>query len=76
MGWRALNAGAQIPPNGLRGDTLKQIPRREIAYLNVGSGASEEVSGPYHFPQMTLRVMPLRAEKAKLQDLLDRYLRK
>lgn len=56
------------------GDTLKQIPRREIAYLNVGSGASEEVSGPYHFPQMTLRVMPLRAEKAKLQDLLDRYL--
>jgi hypothetical protein len=56
------------------GDTLKQIPRREIEYLNLGSGASEEVSGPYHFPQMTLRVMPLRAEKDKLQDLLDRYL--
>ena len=45
------------------GDTLKQIPRREIAYLNLGSGASEEVSGPYHFPQITLRVMPLRAER-------------
>ena len=56
------------------GDTLKQIPRRDIAYLNVGSGASEEVSGPYHFPQMTLRVMPLRAEKDKLQDLVDKYL--
>ncbi len=56
------------------GDTLKQIPRRDIAYLNVGSGASEEVSGPYHFPQMTLRVMPLRADKDKLQHLLDRYL--
>jgi hypothetical protein len=56
------------------GDTLKQIPRREIAYLNLGSGAAEEVSGPYHFPQMTLRVMPLRADKDKLQDLLDRYL--
>jgi hypothetical protein len=56
------------------GDTLKQIPRRDIAYLNVGSGASEEVSGPYHFPQMTLRVMPLRADKDKLQDLVDRYL--
>ena len=56
------------------GDTLKQIPRREIAYLNVGSGASEEVSGPYYFPQITLRVMPLRADERKLQDMLDRYL--
>lgn len=53
---------------------LKQIPRREIEYLNLGSGASEEVSGPYHFPQMTLRVMPLRADKDKLQSLVDRYL--
>ena len=56
------------------GDSLRQIPRREIAYLNLGSGASEEVSGPYHFPEMTLRVMPLRANKDKLQDLVDRYL--
>jgi hypothetical protein len=56
------------------GDMLKQIPRREIEYLNLGSGASEEVSGPYHFPQMTLRVMPLRADKDKLQSLVDRYL--
>jgi hypothetical protein len=56
------------------GDSLKQIPRRDIAYLNLGSGANEEVSGPYHFPQMTLRVMPLRANKDKLQDLVDRYL--
>jgi len=55
-------------------DTPKQTPRSDIAYLNVGSGASEEVSGPYHFPQITLRVMPLRAEEGKLQDLLDRYL--
>jgi hypothetical protein len=56
------------------GDTLKQMPRRDIAYLNVGSGASEEVSGPYHFPQMTLRVMPLRADKDKLKGLLGSYL--
>lgn len=56
------------------GDSLRQIPRREIAYLNLGSGASEEVSGPYHFPEMTLRVMPLRANKDTLQDLVDRYL--
>src|SRR5580704_16537649 len=56
------------------GETLKLLPRTEIAYLNVGCGASEEVHGPYLFPQITVRVMPLRAERAKLQDLLDRYL--
>jgi hypothetical protein len=56
------------------GDTPKQTPRKEIAYLNVGSGASEEVSGPYHFPKITLRVMPLRAAQRKLQNMLDRYL--
>jgi hypothetical protein len=57
-----------------KGDTLKQQPHKDIPYLNVGSGAGEEVSGPYHFPQITLRVMPLRADTNKLQDLLDRYL--
>jgi hypothetical protein len=56
------------------GDTLTHIPRRDIAYLKAGSGASEEVSGPYQFPQITLRVMPLKADKNKLQNLLDRYL--
>ena len=56
------------------GDTPKHTPRKEIEYLNVGSGAGEEVSGPYHFPEITLRVMPLRAEQRKLQDMLDRYL--
>jgi hypothetical protein len=56
------------------GDALQKIPPREIKYLNLGSGASEEVSGPYNFPQMTLRVMPLRADKKTLQDLVNRYL--
>jgi hypothetical protein len=56
------------------GDTPKHTPRKEIAYLNMGSGASEEVGGPYHFPEITFRVMPLRAEQRKLQDMLDRYL--
>ena len=56
------------------GDTLEPLARREIEYLNVGSGASEEVNGPYHFPQITLRLMPLRAERATLQALLDKYL--
>jgi len=57
------------------GDKPTHIPRREIPYLTVGSGASEEVGGPYHFPRITLRVLPLRAEKKKLQSLLDSYLK-
>ncbi len=57
------------------GDTLRQKPHEEIPYLNVGSGASEEVNGPYEFPQITLRVMPLRADQSKLQALLDKYLK-
>ena len=56
------------------GDAIEQIPHREIPYLNVGSGASEEVSGPYHFPQLSLRVMPLRAKRGTLQQLLDKHL--
>ena len=56
------------------GNTLSHLARREITYLEVGSGASEEVNGPYLYPQIALRVMPLKAEKSKLQDLLDRYL--
>ncbi len=56
------------------GDKPNQIPHRPIPYLNLGSGASEEVRGPYHFPNITLRVMPLRAEKTTLQDLLDKHL--
>lgn len=56
------------------GGTLSHLARREITYLNLGSGASEEINGPYNFPQIALRVMPLRAEKSRLQNLLDRYL--
>jgi len=56
------------------GDKLSKIPRREIRYLDIGSGAGEEVGGPYHFPNITFRVMPLRAERNKLQKLIDNYL--
>jgi hypothetical protein len=57
------------------GDRLHRVARREVSYLQAGSGAREEIGGPYHFPRITLRVMPLRAEQAKLQKLLDSYLK-
>ena len=51
------------------------VAQRTIPYLGTGSGASEELSGPYHFPRITFRVLPLRAEKKKLQHLIDNYLK-
>ena len=57
------------------GDKLHPIARREIAYLGMGSGAAEEIGGPYHFPKITFRIMPLRAEKAILQKLINNYLK-
>ena len=60
MGWRTPNAGVLTLPNGLPATNLLQLTRRKVEYLNVGSGASEELNGPYLFPQISLRVMPLR----------------
>jgi len=57
------------------GDKLHRIARREIPYLGMGSGAAEEVGGPYEFPHITFRIMPLRAEKAILQKLINNYLK-
>jgi hypothetical protein len=56
-------------------DKLKHIARREIPYLNMGSGASQEVGGPYRFPSITFRVMPLKAERDQLQKLVGNYLK-
>ena len=57
------------------GDRLKRVARRKIPYLTMGSGAAEEVGGPYHFPRITFRVMPLRARRNRLQKLVDSYLK-
>ena len=57
------------------GDSVRKIPRRQIPYRIMGSGANEEIGGPYRFPRITFRVMPLRADKKKLQSLIDRYLK-
>jgi hypothetical protein len=51
------------------------IASRTIPYLGTGSGASEELYGPYHFPHITFRVLPLRSAKKKLQNLIDNYLK-
>lgn len=58
-----------------RGDKLNHIKREEILYVGEGSGAKEEVAGPYHFPHITFRVMPLRAKRNVLQKLIDDYLK-
>lgn len=57
------------------GDKVKYGRAKRIPYIPIGSGASQEVAGQCNFPHITLRVMPLPAERGKLQRLISGYLR-
>lgn len=48
-------------------------PQR-INYVELGSGADQEVPGPLTFPKVTMRFFPLRAKRAPLSDLVANYL--
>jgi hypothetical protein len=47
---------------------------QDIEYVELGSGADQEVPGPFTFPKVTMRIFPLRAKRAPLQGLIDKYL--
>jgi hypothetical protein len=47
------------------------IAHRQNDYVEVGSGAREEVGGREKFPDFTMQVMPLRADLAVLGKLCD-----
>ena len=40
-------------------------------YSTALGGATQPVAGPFHFPEITLQVYPLLADKAKLEHLID-----
>jgi hypothetical protein len=44
---------------------------RQNDYVEVGSGAREEVGGREKFPDFTMRVLPLEADRAMLKKLCD-----
>ena len=47
---------------------------RENPYNTSVAGAGQEIAGPFDFPDTTLRVLPLRADRDKLVALVDDYL--
>jgi hypothetical protein len=47
--------------------------RKNVRYLSMGSGAGYEVGGPRHYPRITFRILPLRANKTKLRRLISKY---
>lgn len=57
------------------GDKVTYARRRKIPYTIMGSGARQEIGGQCEFPRVTFRVMPLRADRRKLQRLINAYLK-
>jgi hypothetical protein len=47
---------------------------QKISYIELGSGAVEEIPTPVTFPQVTMRFMPLAADGDILSDLIEQYL--
>lgn len=56
------------------GEKISHLPRRTIPYVSMGSGARDEIGGRRHFPDITFRVMPLRADSNKLRRVIGKYL--
>lgn len=65
-------------PGWIHGDRISPaLPSTDGSdhLYNTTSGAiTQEVAGPFEYPNATVRVMPLAAEQAKLQAFLDEYL--
>lgn len=58
----------KVPTGKQQGDVCR------IPYNTARGGATQPIAGPFHFPDVTLQVYPLLAERATLQGCLDRYL--
>ncbi len=48
----------------------------KVPYNTVLGAATEPVCGPFTFPDVTLQVYPLLADRARLRDFVDRYMNK
>lgn len=50
------------------------VPALPAHYNTIGSMGFEVAAGPFRFPRATARVLPLLADRAQLQKLVDGYL--
>ena len=58
------------PPAGVGGEPCSN------PYNTALGAATQPVAGPFHFPDVTLQVYPLLADRAQLDDFVERYLNK
>jgi hypothetical protein len=65
LSWRSRTTTFAAP------DTQGAEAHRHNDYVEVGSGAREEVGGREKFPNFTLQVLPLRADQEVLKKLCD-----
>jgi hypothetical protein len=55
-------------------DTTPAGKRCRFSYNTARGGATQPIAGPFRFPDVTLQVYPLLAERARLARLLQHYL--
>lgn len=60
----------QAPPSGPDG----AAPPARMPYITTQGAATQPIAGPFHFPDITLQVYPLMADRSRLQLWLDDYL--
>ena len=65
LSWRSLTTSFSSTEN--QGPSA----HKKNAYVEIGSGAREEIAGVETFPHFTMRVLPLRATKSVLAKLCD-----
>jgi hypothetical protein len=63
-----------LQPGGLAQHTQGPQDSKPVPYTTVGSGATQELRGPLQSANFGLRVFALKARKATLQDLCNKYL--
>lgn len=71
-----IQPGAEIKWRDASGkDTDSAVPSKlsHIPFNTALGAATQTVSGPLNFPDMTIQVFPLLADKSKLQGCIDRY---
>lgn len=70
--WRSRCAGwSEDTPLPL---TKSDPGQTSIPYIPLGSGALQEITGPFTFPTLTIRVLPMIANQRKLFDYCQEYL--
>jgi hypothetical protein len=68
----ASAAAGWCPPDDA--DTAEDATPCRIPYNTTRGAATQPISGPFRFPDVTVQVYPLLADPARLVTLLDRYL--